>query len=535
MRAPSYICKDRHGGYLFRRKIPTLIRSLFGGRSEFRKSLQTHHRPTAIVRARKVAMATDDIYQKLADVTWAITLADEAIEKAQRKAFEANQEYETLLQLADEHFTAVASGEETEQGTAEQYTEMLAIMNMLMEREEEGKRELAVATEKKKALERLKEQLAGEIVANQLASEFDWELPTPQPNVPDLAKNPLIKSVPLRSIWDDYIKEHSQQWQKGTLAENNEAFRAFIEIAGEISTTDLNVEVVRNYKREYSDYPAHRTRGANAKLSLEELREKSDARLSHASVSNRMTLINGFLNWAEKHKYIEENPLSELVPKRDKSKRDRDPFTLDDLTLMFGHPKFTQGAYKNDWEFWLPVLAVYTGARMGELCQLKGSDVVGTNGITYFNIHDYDENTLKTSNSIRKIPIHRHLVELGILELAEKRGKLHLFDIQQHTEKRSHYPSKRFGTFKSKLGFGRRKTFHSFRHTFRDALSRADVRDSLVSTLMGHHESNITFRTYGSEASLEQLDAAIQKINYEGALHNIRTKAMLNEALNKSA
>lgn len=239
-----------------------------------------------------------------------------------------------------------------------------------------------------------------------------------------------------------------------------------------------------------------------------------------------MGLINCFLTWAQRHQYIESNPLAEIAIKRDKSRRDRDPFNHADLTLIFSQPRFMDGKYQNPWEFWLPVLAIYTGCRIGELCQLRGSDIVTKNDITYFNIHNENGNNLKTKSSSRKIPAHKHLRELGIIELARAKGMNYLFELQPYGGKRGHYPSKRFSTFKKALGFNERKTFHSFRHSFRNALSEADARDSVVSALMGHADESITFKTYGSDATLEKLDEAIQRIELNDVMQNITSSEL---------
>jgi integrase len=237
-----------------------------------------------------------------------------------------------------------------------------------------------------------------------------------------------------------------------------------------------------------------------------------------------MTMISTFLSWAERNEYINSNPLAGLVIKRSQNRQNRDSFNRDDLQLIFSQPRFREGKYKNTWEFWLPLLALYTGSRIGELCQLRGTDLVSKNEVLYFDIHSSDGNDLKTANSTRKIPIHTVLRDLGIMDLAKTRGRDFLFDLTPINGKRSHYPSKQFSAFKQKLGFSAKKAFHSFRHTFRDALSEADVRDSLVIALLGHAEESITFSTYGSDASLEQLNRAIQKLDFSDCHHSITTK-----------
>lgn len=526
MKAPSFICRDRHGGFLFRRVVPKNIRHKLGGRRELRLSLKTHHRPTAIIRARKYAMASDELYEKLADITWEITQTEEELTKFTAEAKEATDSADSGIETLKPILNPKDDEPPPNPAMMEViYAAMGAILSR-MELSEDRKRQAAITQQKIVTLKKIQAQISAKLAQDEVTSAFNWDLSefeatsTTNPTDPPSSSLP---SIPLSQLWQDYTQEHASKWAEGTKAENNEAFRMFTEVVGNITTSDLTIDVARSYKRELTDYPPRRNVGGNAKKSLKELREQSDKRISQATVANRMGLINGFWEWARRHEYIDTNPLAEIVIKRDKSKRDRDPFTPDDLQLIFSQPRFTQGKYKKDWEFWLPLLALYTGCRMGELCQLTGNDIIEKNGVTAFRIHDEANNKLKTNNSIRTIPIHQHLIKIGLMELVERRGKGPLFDLEPVNGKLSHYPSKRFGTFKSKLGFTARKTFHSFRHTFRDTLSDADVRDSLVSALMGHSDESISFRKYGSEATIGQLNDAIQRLDYYDVLSKVST------------
>lgn len=65
MSAPSYLTKDRHGGYLFRIKIPTALLSAFDNKRVLIKSLKTYHRPTALKLARRFAATTQELFDHI--------------------------------------------------------------------------------------------------------------------------------------------------------------------------------------------------------------------------------------------------------------------------------------------------------------------------------------------------------------------------------------------------------------------------------------------------------------------------------------
>lgn len=79
-------------------------------------------------------------------------------------------------------------------------------------------------------------------------------------------------------------------------------------------------------------------------------------------------------------------------------------------------------------QFWLPVLCLYTGARINEVAQINPQVDVrqeAKSGVWYLLItedtesHEVVEKSVKTG-ATREAPLHRHLLELGFLEFVEK-------------------------------------------------------------------------------------------------------------------
>ena len=69
---------------------------------------------------------------------------------------------------------------------------------------------------------------------------------------------------------------------------------------------------------------------------------------------------------------------------------------------------------------WVPWLCAYTGARPGEMTQLRGADVIEREGIHGLRITS-EAGTVKNNRS-RVVPIHEHLIEQGFLEFVRKHG-----------------------------------------------------------------------------------------------------------------
>jgi integrase len=190
-------------------------------------------------------------------------------------------------------------------------------------------------------------------------------------------------------------------------------------------------------------------------------------------------------------------------------------------------------AGRGDCAFWLPLLALFTGARRSELAALKTADVSQEDGHWILIIYaDKDAGKkLKTKGSARTIPLHPELVRLGFVgfvEAARGRGDAWLFSTVSPA-KPSGVTSwtKWFGRYLADLGIaGERKGLHSLRHNFADALRVGGVHDAeLREAIMGHTVRTVT-RGYGARHAqhrhktiidrfgMAQIVEAIGKVRY---------------------
>jgi integrase len=215
------------------------------------------------------------------------------------------------------------------------------------------------------------------------------------------------------------------------------------------------------------------------------------------------------------------------IPVSKSAKQKRDGFDSDDLTKMFSAPIFTGAASNDKWwlpgavlirdhRFWLLLLAAFTGARRGELCQLLVADVVERDGVLCLDIVDDDETgkSVKNADSKRLIPVHPELLLIGFAQYVEQRRKAgddRLFDVPSGDQF-----GKWFARFTDKLEINSsRKVFHSFRHGFetamRDSIDDFDARCRLTGREHGHSSS-----VYGKSHSPKKLFEEISKVNYPG-------------------
>jgi len=155
----------------------------------------------------------------------------------------------------------------------------------------------------------------------------------------------------------------------------------------------------------------------------------------------------------------------------------------------------------------LSVIALYFGLHIEEICQLTTVDVN----------EGFEIKQGKNQNSIRVVPIHSALTDLvNRLKASSPDGYLiPNLTPAGRSNKRSHNISKRFGRYKTKLGFSKEHDFHSLRRTFATALENAGVPESTISQLMGHKKQSISLYLYSGGLEFTRLQQEIKRINFD--------------------
>ena len=204
-------------------------------------------------------------------------------------------------------------------------------------------------------------------------------------------------------------------------------------------------------------------------------------KVARTTAKRDLTFVRGFINWASdrKRKYTP-------APLGIKFEADGESWSYlnaNDLKLIFNNLHLH---VEKQWQLWLPVLGLYTGARIAELASIKTASILNNNGIDDIHLQG-----TKTEASDRVIPIHQDLIELGFLRLAEARrisNKEMLFDIHKSDQNGwGAAASKWYTAYKNKIGLiDKLKVFHSFRPTIVDHLKQAGAQFEARCQYVGH-------------------------------------------------
>ncbi|MGH1588663.1 DUF6538 domain-containing protein [Methylobacterium phyllosphaerae] len=368
---------------------------------------------------------------------------------------------------------------------------------------------------------------------------------------PTAAASSAIRSYTVEELITDYLADPTRSRTPGTLKTYQTVFRAMRELLGSETPVDsihrTDCERIRSVIMRLPKNAAQRFPG----VSLEDAARLADAgkmeRLGASAVNNYLHNLSALFKWGVKNWRVTRNPAEGLAVQDPRNERDlRSPFSTEQLQAIFSAPLYTgcvddEEGYSRPGpnvvrrgRFWVPLIALWTGMRLGEVCQLRTSDLTAYEGVPVILIDDAwepgadegDRKRIKTAAGKRFVPVHPELERIGLLAFAETmrgRGEYRLFP--EIAPDSLGYLS---GTFSKWFNDKRRflgkvgvaspgVSFHSFRHNYRDALREAHIGLERVRALGGwRRDSEGEESIYGRGLQAATLYAEIKKVRYPG-------------------
>ena len=236
--------------------------------------------------------------------------------------------------------------------------------------------------------------------------------------------------------------------------------------------------------------------------------------------------------WAIDEKLISRNPFAGWrvkVPKKIRT-RETKSFTDGEIeTILSAALAIEVRSKTHAAKRWCPWLAAYSGARMGELTQLRGVDIVERDGIHAIKISP-EAGTIKTGKA-RTVPLHDHLVEQGFLAFVKANGGGPLFynelkqpsgPIDPTNPRKPRYVKarERVATWVRSIGINDPELSpnHAWRHTFKAIGFRSGMSEKVLDAIVGHAPASVG-RGYG-EPTLADKTKELQKF----PCYNVKSK-----------
>lgn len=346
----------------------------------------------------------------------------------------------------------------------------------------------------------------------------------------------LLFSALCKKYMEDCVSD-----KQSTRHKKQTSYDLFIDLVGDLPLDQITAEHGRSYKTLLLRIPAH----AKRDYKIENFKDIDWTKIKNGkpqhpkTINNRLACMIALFNWAIKADYYKaKNPISGLIISKAKQASSKySPFTPDEIRAFYNAPIYT-GCKGDKWAdrfiqgkeiikdslYWVPLIGLYTGMRMNEICQLYVEDIKHENGIWFFDVNDDSKDkSLKTLSSRRRIPIHGALLKNDILdyrrEMAEKKENRLFPDIP--FSKEGNYAfifSKRFARLLKAMQMKRNGLcFHSLRHNFIGDMRNTGVDRAVIMALVGHSATNDVHSGYGNGYTLPFLQRSINKLTYPQA------------------
>lgn len=523
------------GVYYFRMAVPKSLTSIIG-KSEFKTSLRTKdlkeaklrfgsylegaHKQIELAKLKLSGEADVEINQRDCAI-----IAERWYEYV-KAAVESSGDYQSVLQhiqTAEGHVhefglsdTLSISGSEINSATKEQLqelandlkeeiTEQLDREHLVVSPESDSFRRLAVAfydyIHRIESLcrARHKRDFGYEPITNPIADKQLSVAPVASQTSQQCSR--VENSI--SSLFERYrTSAEVNEKDAKTLNETALQVTRLVEVIGDIDVSEVKRSHFVSYRDTALQLPKSKANSVRKKPLSEQIQMAKDQglpTLSATSVRKSVRLLSVVFSYAVELDLIGVNPVFGVkvnTAKKLTEVEEDKGYTPEDLSRLFQTPLFKDKETPKPYGmacYWVPLLCRYTGARLNEMAQLRNTDIaVSDKGIHYINVRRGKDQSVKNNTSLRHIPIHFHLIELGFLEYVETMNDLLFPELKANKYgSKSDVISKWWSQQVKKAGVVTSQPSHSFRHSLKTAMRSVGVPDSVSDSVTGHAAKNV--------------------------------------------
>ena len=222
----------------------------------------------------------------------------------------------------------------------------------------------------RRAIDRIKARLAGEVV------------PTPEA----AGESTAIRMRDAFQRWSEGGGRGAKKPRDRTIFEAKAALDRFVELHGDLPVISVSKAHARAFRDTLIKVPKALP-GKMAKLPLPELLKRdltAFPQQSAQTVNKSLNLLGGVLARAERDGFFDAlpgwtNPFRVTLEIAASEKEPYEPFTIEELKLLFASPVFSRAARpkggRGEAAYWFPLIALFSGARRTEIAQLMVRDI----------------------------------------------------------------------------------------------------------------------------------------------------------------
>ena len=425
----------RGGSYTFRKAIPVYARPAFGGIREYVRSLgdvsETRARALAALHAEYCARLIDDARNRskprsaVSDILRVRRIPDRAeVERAVRK---------WLVAMEDSATSQIPRGQpEADQQARDLGMQEAEVVRVMRARNGEA-------------------PLTTRWIADALIQSNDWLIGADDPLRALLedrvarGQRELAARLRAELSWEDrpapthriFMPEAFAQDRDVPEASTRRAVPLLNVLEGYFAEQEPSAATVKKWRTALNSLIAHLGHDDAARVTSDDIVGWKNALLATGDDGKRArgqaTVRNGYVGavkpvfgWAVANRLIATNPVVGVgvaVPRKTRTRSEKGYTDCEAKTVLLA-------ALAIEWEAdgtflafarrWLPWLCAYTGARVGEMAQLRAEDVAQSDdGVWYVTVTP--EAGTQKGGFARKVALHPHLIEQGFIAAAKKR------------------------------------------------------------------------------------------------------------------
>lgn len=335
--------------------------------------------------------------------------------------------------------------------------------------------------------------------------------------VPKTCKD--IKQYRLSRVISIYTEDKQSGWSDKTKLEVAGAFKLLVDILSDVDVTTITRPLLIELRSSLLKVPPSFYVKNPGKSVRQGIAQNDGTGISPKTVNKYMSRIGSLMKYCQEQGMINVNPATGLqIAEKQRADQERSAYSLDDVKSIVGNIPIDG---ERPERYWIPLIGMYSGMRLAEICQLHIGDVVKIDDCWCFDINDAGSKQLKNDASVRVIPVHPKLIELGFIRFYEnikESGNPRLWMNLSYIH--LHGYTNTFGKWYQR--FNReyvtedsKKVFHSMRHLVTDTLKQAGVLESVIAEIVGHtNEGSETMGRYGKRYQPKVLLEAMLKLDY---------------------
>lgn len=248
--------------------------------------------------------------------------------------------------------------------------------------------------------------------------------------------------------------------------------------------------------------------GKTTKEMIELTNKMKFDKIGITTINKHLRRVHQVFNWGASNDYVNKNLTKDLkIVDKKKSKKQKTakvPYSEKDLKKLFEQsPWFNEDITKtlryNPEYVFIPLLALFTGAKPSELAQLQTTSIKKKNGIIGIDFNQM----IKTTDSERFTPLSQTLIDLGFMKYIryqKKEKSTQLFPaVRVYKDNGTNFTNAFTNYNRAFITQEKNKTFYSFRHLVNQMLKNKKIPSYIINDITGHSQDsgNMDDSVYG--------------------------------------